>query len=142
MMNYIQLDEEKISAFKNAVTAMAEFRRIFSRDLEPSFIGELYAAEKLNLKINLSSTEPGFDAIDSDGARYEIKYRSITTQNVDVNNFNFDYLVLVNLDDNYQLIEMWRLKFEMAEQIFTHRGKHRKYQATQDKLKRFGERVF
>lgn len=141
-MNYIQLDKEKIIAFKNAVTAMAEFRRIFRRDLKPSFIAEIYAAEKLNLKIHLSSTEPGFDAIDANGSRYEIKYRSITTQNIDANNFNFDYLVLVNLDDHYRLIEMWILKSELAKQIFTHRGKYRKYQATQDKFKKSAERIF
>lgn len=141
-MNYIQLDEEKTDAFKNAVTAMDDFRRIFKRDLEPSFIAELYVAEKLNLKINLSSTEPGFDAIDSSGSRFEIKYRSITTQNVDVNNFDFDYLILVNLDNLYRLIEMWKMSSDQARQIFTQRKDFRKYQVTQKKFKSIGKRLF
>lgn len=141
-MNRIQLDEEKIKVFKNAISTMADFKRVFSRDLQPSFIAELYAAEKLNLEINLSSTEPGFDAIDSSGNLYEIKYRSLTTLNVDVNNFDFDFLILVNLDDHYRLIEMWRLTSDQAKRIFIYREKYRKYQATQVKFKSAGEKLF
>jgi hypothetical protein len=54
-------------------------------------------------------------------------------QNVDLNNFDFDYLVLVILDDEYHLAELWRTTVSEAREIFTWREKHRKYQATQAK---------
>lgn len=141
MANRIKLDEEKLMIFKNAIAAMAEFRRVFHKDLQPSFIAEIYAAEELGLKINLNITEPGFDAIDSSGKRYQIKYRSLRTQNADFNNFDFDYLILVNLDDHYRLIGMWRITADQARKIFAWRKKYLKYQATQTKVKNNAERV-
>lgn len=141
MENRIQLDKAKLEVFKNAIAAMVDFKSVFHRDLELSFVAELYAAEKLELAINIGKTERGFDAIDKSGKRYEIKCRSLATLNVDVNNFDFDYLILVNLDDNYRLIEMWRITSNQAKEIFTFREKFRKYQATQKALKNFAKRI-
>lgn len=39
--------------------------------------------------------------------RYQIKFRSVGTLNVDLNNFDFDFLVLVNLDDDLSLAGLW-----------------------------------
>ena len=136
-----RIDEEKLRVFKNAIAAMAEFRKVFHRDLQPSFIAELCAAEELGLEINLTTTEPGFDAIDCSGKRYQIKYRSLGTLNVDLNNFDFDYLILVNLDDDYRLNGMWRITSDQAREVFIWREKYLKYQATQTKVKSIGERI-
>lgn len=54
---------------------------------------------------------------------------------MDVNNFNFDFLILVNLDDQYHVKGMWKLTNEEAQKIFVFREKFRKYQTTQDKFK-------
>lgn len=58
-----------------------------------------------------------------------------------VNNFDFDYLVLVNLSNDYTLSGMWRLPVNGARQIFVLREKYRKYQATQKSVKANGESI-
>jgi len=141
MLNLIKLNEKKIEVFKNAIATMANFKKVFNRDLNPAFIAELYAAEKLDLGINPAATERGFDALDSESKRYEIKYRRLDTQNVDANNFNFDYMILANLDDDYRLVGMWRINTDQARQIFLSRERFRKYQTTQAKFKSIAERI-
>jgi len=129
----IRLDKEKIEIFEKTIAIMAEFKHVIGRELKPDFIAEIYVARELNLELMDGPNAPGYDAIDSSGKRYEIKER--TAQNVDVNNFNFDFLILVNLDDQYHVKGMWKLTNEEAQKIFVFREKFRKYQTTQDKFK-------
>lgn len=139
-MKRIQMDAERSRVFRNMISAMAEFKSVFQRDVDKSFVAELYTAEKFGLKINSKENEPGFDAIDVTGKRYEIKYRKPTSI-LDINNFDFDYIVLVNLDDNYQLTGMWLATANQAKEISSWREGYRKYQATQTKFKRIAEKV-
>jgi len=129
----ITLDQTRSEPFEKAISAMAEFRRAFGRDLKPDFIAELYASRELGLTLREKPNEQGFDAIDRDGKRYEIKHRR--AQNVDLNNFGFDFLVLVNLDDDFRVAGMWRMTVDKAKEIFQWRDRFNKYQATQAKAK-------
>lgn len=135
----ITLDEEKQGIFEKAIEVMAEFRNVFGRELKPDVIAELYVARELNLKLMDGPNAPGYDGVDTLGQRYEIKERM--AQNVDLNNFDFDFLILVNLDDFYRVKGMWKLSKEMAEKIFVWREKFRKYQTTQDKVKSHAHRI-
>ena len=81
------------------------------------------------------SIEPGFDLVSNEGTRYQVKVRTPSTLNVDVNNFDFDYLILVNLSDDYRMTGIWRLGVDKARSLFTHREKFRKHQATQKAVK-------
>lgn len=118
---------------------MAKFKRTFGRGVDSSVVAELYVAKELGLQICTGINEPGYDALGPDGERYQIKFRN--AQNVDVNNFDFDYLVLVNLDDDYRLIGAWRITVAQAHEIFTWRAKFRKHQATQAQVKSVAERI-
>jgi len=40
--------------------------------------------------------------------------------NVDVNNFDFDYLILVNLSDDCGITGMWKLDVATAQSLFKH----------------------
>jgi hypothetical protein len=134
------MNDTERRAFREAIAAMASFERTFGRSLSAGYAAELYAADLLNLEIADQANQPGYDAVDADGARYQIKLRQ--AQNIDANNFNFDYIVLVNLGDDYELTGMWRMTVERAREIFTWRGeKRRKYQATQERFKREAERI-
>lgn len=141
MEKRIRLTEKERNVFETALAAMAGFKRTFGRALEPGFVAELHVALQLDLELVSSVNAPGYDAVGSDGKRYQIKYRSTGTQNVDVNNFEFDELILVNLDEEYQPTAMWRITVDHTKQIFTLRADHRKYQARQDKIKQIGERI-
>ena len=127
------LDREQKQAFESAVRAMAEFKRVFGRHLAPDIIAELYTAEEFGLELVDRPNEPGHDAVAADGKRYQVKYRN--AQNVDLKNFDFDFLVLVNLDDDYKLLNMWLLSADETRLIFTWREGHQKFQAPQKKVK-------
>lgn len=135
------MNEEKAKVLEAAVAAMANFRKTFGRDLTLSFVAELYAARQLGLELCHAVNEPGFDAVDAQGKRYQIKYRSPRTLNMEVNNFDFDYLVLVNVDDNCVLSGMWLATTSQANEIFAQREKFRKSQVTQQKFKTTAKQI-
>jgi hypothetical protein len=126
-------------AIRNAVKALVEFKREFNRDLTVSLLAELYAALELDLLPACVTNQQGFDLVGADGKRYQVKQRGRDVLNVDINNFDFDYLVLINLADDYSVQGMWRLPVEKARTLFTRREKFRKYQATQKSVKRNAE---
>ena len=136
-----QLHDSQKAAIEIAVQALVRFKREFNRDLTPSVLAELYVALEFDLVPAQLCNHPGFDLTGSDGKRYQVKQRGSEVLNVDVNNFDFDYLVLVNLGDDYALKGMWRLPVEAAQKLFVFREKFRKYQATQKAVKANAEPV-
>lgn len=118
-----------------ALPALAAFKKAFGRDASPFFIAELLAARQFELKLHEGSNEVGSDGVAADGKRYQIKHRNPGTQNVDLNNFEFDFIVLVNVDDNYTVTGMWKMDRDAAKKTFVHRPEYRKYQATQKAFK-------
>ncbi len=141
MTDFVQLDEQKMALLEQAQIIMADFRRAFSKSLSADFIAEILAAKHLGLSVCIGTNQPGFDAVDPAGLRYQVKNRAIGTPIVDLNNFDFDYLVLVNLDDDYRLAGMWRITAAQAQAITTFRPDYRKYQTTQNKVKGIGEHL-
>lgn len=135
------MDKERLAAFEAVLPAISAFKRAFGRDLSADFVAELYAAREFDLELPSRRNEPGFDAVDGNGRRYQVKFRSPGTQNVDANSFDFDYMVLVNLDDDYALTGLWRMDRTAAEGIFVHRPDYRKWQATQARFKQTAERI-
>lgn len=125
--------------FERALAVMVDFRRTFGRALDVGSVAELHACALFGLEPSQGANHPGYDALDPTGQRYQIKGRA--AKQVDVNNFEFDYLVLVNLDENYRLAGAWRLTCARAREMLVRRPKHRKYQASQSVLKRAAERV-
>jgi hypothetical protein len=73
--------------------ALSAFKRTFGGDLSADFLAGLYVAQRLDLTLSDSCTERGCDAIDERTQnRYLIKQRNSTSQNIDINNFEFDFL--------------------------------------------------
>jgi hypothetical protein len=76
-----------------------------------------------------------FDLLGRDGKRYQVKRRGCDVLNVDVNNFDFDFFVLLNLSDDYALKGIWRLPVDAAQKLFVFRERFRKFQAAQKSVK-------
>jgi hypothetical protein len=131
--------DAKHAAIRAAVKALVEFKREYNRDLTVSLLAELYVALELDLLPASLSNQQGFDLTGADGKRYQVKQRGCDVLNVDVNNFDFDYLALVNLADDYSIRGMWKLPVEKARALFVHREKFRKHQATQKAVKQNAE---
>jgi hypothetical protein len=128
------LTNEGKAVFEATLRALSDFKRVFKRDVTPGFIAELYAARQYELEL-LAATAAGADATDSDGKRYQIKYRSPEVLNIDINNFTFDYIVLVNMDADYNVSGTWRLTVEQARGMCAHQEKFRKFQVSQKRFK-------
>lgn len=134
------LTSEQIEALDGLVEPLARFRKAFGRDAGPDFIAELEVARRYNLRLSDRPNEPGCDAIDAHGRRYQIKYRSAGTLNVDFNNFDFDVAVLVNIDEAHHVAGMWTLPVDRVQAMCAYREKFRKYQVTQARFKAEAER--
>src|SRR5262249_37018321 len=92
-------------------------------------------ARKYDLTLLAGSNAQGADATDAEGKRYQIKCRTPDVLNVDINNFEFDWIVLVNLDADYHLAGMWRLAVEQVKPLCAWREQFRKFQVTQTRFK-------
>ena len=134
-------DESRRATIRVAVEALVRFKREFNRDLTPSVLAELYVARELDLAPAELCNHPGYDLLGGDGNRYQVKQRDEEVLNVDVNNFDFDYLMLVNLREDYSLKGMWCLPAAVGHKLFVFREKFRKYQATQKSVKANAEAV-
>ena len=135
----IKLNKEKQLIFDHAIKAMVDFKHTFGRELKPDIIAEIYVARILNLKLVEKTNTFGYDAVDEKGLRYQIKNRS--AKNIDINNFNFDFLILINLDDMYQIKGIWSLASEKVKEICSYRENHKKYQVTQNKFKEYADKT-
>ena len=124
-----------------AIEALVRFKRDFNRELTASVLAELYVARELGLVPVDLCNHPGYDLLGDDGKRYQVKQRGENVLNVDVNNFDFDYLMLVNLGEDYVLKGMWKLHVDDARKLFVFREKFRKYQATQKAVKGAADKV-
>jgi hypothetical protein len=133
-----KLSEQHAQAVEAIISPAAQFRRAFGAPFSEDLLAEVYVAQRLGLEICFGNNQ-GFDAVAPDGQRYQIKRRSVTTLNVDVNNFDFDHLVLVNLGDDLKPSGIWIVSREEVEALFAHRINFRKFQITQSKLKAFAK---
>ena len=94
----------------------------------------------LGLRLRGTPNAPGFDGWDAEQRRYEIKYcqpRNI----IDINGFDFDVLVLVNLDARYQPSGIWTLDVATAQHIAVYQETFKKYQITQQRFKANAHRI-
>lgn len=96
-----QLPELKIIA--EALTSLKAKKIIRTKNLVGD-LGEYYCKEKFGLKLEENTVNKGFDAIDTDGLKVEIKTRRTPEgrSKVIFRSFDFDYCLYVELDEFYQ----------------------------------------
>jgi len=80
-------------------------------------LGEYYCKEKFGLKLEENAVNKGFDAIDKEGKKVEIKTRRTPEgkSKVIFRNFEFDYCIYVELNEFYEPIQF--LKIEVDELV-------------------------
>jgi hypothetical protein len=92
-------------------------------------IGEFLAAKYLRLQL-LDARSPGFDAVDADGRRIQIKARSIpgskTLSGQRVGSIrlthDWDDVVLVMMNEHFEPLSMYRAERSAIEQALTRPG--------------------
>ena len=88
-------------------------------------VGEVWVCKQLRLKLVLDSRSQGFDAIDKDGSRVQIKTRRSESEGLPSNSgrtgrfskHEFDYALLALLDNKYELCEIWQADYKELKPI-------------------------
>ena len=93
---------------------------IRSANAIPGDLGERFVKNRLGLELVPNSVK-GYDAIDAEGTKYQIKTRRITPQNPsrqlggfrDLDQRLFDYCIVVNLQEDFTPKELWQVPYEV-----------------------------
>jgi len=90
-------------------------------------IGEVLCCHTLGLKLCVDCRSQGFDAVDTEGKRVQIKTRRSESSGLpsDVGRLGtfskheFDYAMLVLLDSDYRIAEIWRAEYADIEGLIS-----------------------
>lgn len=110
-------------------------------------VGEIRACFKYNLRLAKNSQSAGYDAIDSEGKKVQIKTRRIRPELKSIESkrlskfsiHKFDYCLLVLLDEDYVMYEVWKAYSYELEKIIRH---HEKRNPTIRQFKEAGMNIF
>jgi hypothetical protein len=133
-------EAQKIELLQRILRLNSQFKEVFGRDFSVGFAVEMLIAQYLDLTLVEGQTHKGYDAIDNGGSRYQIKYRALSTPNVFMNNFDFDYVVLANLTADYQLQGIWQMPVHVAQEI-AYKTTKCKYRISQSLFKKKSTRI-
>ncbi|MNU69024.1 hypothetical protein D3C71_584010 [compost metagenome] len=138
----IAISDEMIEKLNNAIKTSLDFEQLTKKQLNiTSIVGEVLACRAHNLKLMIDDINEGFDALDKDGKRVQIKTRrfkgvlsALTGSLLDKNyDTPFDYAILVLLNEKYELLSSYTLSSDSIKQHFERINENR---TTKDKQKR------
>ena len=146
----IKIDTKLINITKSAISVALEYeaatngKRKFGITGE---VGEVLVCYKLGLKLVSDSRSEGFDAMDKDGLRVQIKTRRSESEGLpgdagrtsSFSKHKFDYTLLALLDHKYQLYEMWRADYNKLKPIIE---KQKSRNPSLSSFKRVGQKIF
>jgi len=118
----VPITEEILSRMKKVIKASLAYENAVGGIRKAGItaeVGEILACYHLNLRLCADPKAKGFDAIDRRGQQVQIKTRRSETEGLPsdlgrLSSFSkhpFDYVILVLLDHNYHLAEMWRAEY-------------------------------
>ena len=149
-IEFIEITESLLTAVKKAVESAIEYEISTGRKRKLGItgeVGEILTCNKLGLKLILDPRSAGYDAIDNNGRRIQIKTRRSESDSLPkwtgrVSRFSeheFDYALLVILNPAYEIVEIWRAEYEKLHS-FIEKQKRRDPQL--DVFRRVGTRIF
>ncbi len=110
-------------------------------------VGELLACHQLGLDLVIDSRSAGFDAIDRDGLCVEIKTRRSEADGLPndagrtsrFSEHEFDYAILVLLNRQYEISEIWRAEYSDLKPII---DAQKRRNPNLSSFKRAGRKIF
>lgn len=138
----IAISDEIIEKLNSAIETSLDFEQLTKKQLNiTSIVGEVLACRVHNLKLMVDDINEGFDALDQNGKRVQIKTRrykgvksALTGPLLDKKyDTPFDYAVLVLLDEKYKLMDSYTLSSDSIRQHFERINENR---VTNEKPKR------
>jgi len=102
----------KNQLIENIIDLSLEYKKRFGKNLGiTGEVGEYKVSRLLKLKRAPGNINKGFDAIDPQGKKVQIKtriFRSNSERTSAFTNFGFDYALLVLLSDKYEITEIYK----------------------------------
>src|SRR3990172_862078 len=146
----ILVDDALLRAVQPAIAAALIYERTMGAKRKLGItgeIGELLVCRRMGLKLVLDSRSRGYDAIDKDGLRVEIKSRRSESGALPrgagrTSRFSphpFDYALLALLDDRYRLREVWRAEYDEIKPLI---DKQKRRDPSLSTFKRLARKVF
>lgn len=120
-------DSELLTAYSELMEELRQRNIVRTSNNPVADYAEKVAVERLRLK-QVGKEEKGFDALDVQGYRYQIKGRRITKHNSSrqlsvIRNLGdrlFDYLVAVIFDESFKVKEIWTIPYEFVKEYSRH----------------------
>ncbi|MBN1936324.1 MAG: hypothetical protein JW934_16785 [Anaerolineae bacterium] len=146
----IIVDDDLIHKLKPAIAAALAYEEATQGKRKLGItgeVGELLACHQLGLELALNPRAEGFDAIDQDGLRVQIKTRRSESEGLAkstgrtsrFSSHEFDYALLILLDPEYQLCEIWRADYSDLKPIIE---KQKRRSPSLSSFKRVAKRVY
>lgn len=147
---YIIIDDKIIGKIKVAIETALDYEIQFHGKRKLGItgeVGEILVCYHLKLRLVLDSRSKGFDAIDKDDLRVQIKTRRSESEGLPkdagrtgrFSKHRFDYALLGLLDHNYQLCEVWQANYDKLKPIL---DKQKRQDPSLSSFKRVGRKIF
>ncbi len=146
----IHIDDKIIEKIKIAIDAALDYETqvLGKRKLGiTGEVGEILVCYHLRLRLVLDSRSEGFDAIDKNGLRIQIKTRRSESEGLPkdggrtgrFSKHRFDYALLGLLDHDYKLCEVWHADYDKLKPII---DKQKRQDPSISSFKRIGTKIF
>ncbi|GAH21961.1 unnamed protein product [marine sediment metagenome] len=127
---------------RSAAQVAVDYERLTGRKLGiTGEVGEVLACDKLGLKLLADPISAGYDAIDKDNKRYQIKTRRVEHNRGRLSRFSkheFDYAILVVLNAKYEIMELWQADFRKIKPLI---DRQKRRNPSMVEFKRLAERI-
>ena len=146
----VSVNDKIVEKIKKAIRAALDYEKIVfdKRKLGiTAEVGEVLACHHLGLRLILDTHSKGFDAIDKDDKLVQIKSRRSESEGLPndagrIGTFSlhsFDYALLVLLDHNYKLCEIWRAEYDKLKPLIE---RQKRRNPNLSSFKRIAKKVF
>jgi hypothetical protein len=146
----IEITQQHVDLIQPVIDIATKYERIMDNKRKLGItgeVGEIKACLKFGLKLMLDSQSAGYDAIDNDGKKVQIKTRrselgkklTNPTRLSSFSRHEFDYCLLLLLDKDYEIDEIWRAE---ANTLKSSIERHERRNPTLGAFKRVAKRIF
>ena len=116
-------DSELLAAYSELMEELRQRNVTRTSNNPVADYAEKVAVERLHLR-QVGKEQKGFDAVDAQGYRYQIKARRITKHNASrqlsvIRNLSerpFDYLIAVIFNESFKVKEIWEIPYEFVRE--------------------------
>lgn len=128
MAELFEITQEHVDVIESAIKVARQYETMMGDKQRLGItgeVGDIKACFKYDLKLAKMTENPGYDAVDSEGKKVQIRTRRIVPGKTSIDSKRlstfskdkFDYCLLLMLDKEYDIEEVWRTEASALEPI-------------------------